>query len=309
MIGRTHFPQRVVIREVGPREGFQAFSKVLPADKKIDLIYSLVQAGLREIEVTSFVRSDKVPQLADAADVVGRLPSVPNVKFTALYLNRKGFERAEENGRLSNLGWLYTSPSQSFLRANSNTSIDEALRDVAGWCSLFRAHKKKVYGLMVSTAFGCAYEGQVAPQAVVELVSRYIDTLARDGEALSEVCLADTTGMANPLSLERTISAIRGLGIPVSLHLHDTRGLGLTNSYVALQLGVTTFETSIGGIGGCPFTPGAAGNVATEDLVYLCESLGIETGLDLAGLCAAAKLAERIMGLPLPGRVYKTTSV
>jgi hydroxymethylglutaryl-CoA lyase len=161
---------------------------------------------------------------------------------------------------------------------------------------------------MVSTAFGCAYEGQIAPQSVVELVSRYTDVLARDGESLSEVCLADTVGMANPLSLERTISAIRGLGIPVSLHLHDTRGLGLTNSYVALQLGVTTFETSIGGIGGCPFTPGAAGNVATEDLVNLCESLGIETGLNMAGLCAAAKLAERIMGLPLPGRVYKTVS-
>jgi hydroxymethylglutaryl-CoA lyase len=161
---------------------------------------------------------------------------------------------------------------------------------------------------MVSTAFGCAYEGEIAPQSVVDLVSQYLDILGREGEKPSEICLADTVGMANPLSLERCISAIRGLGIPVSLHLHDTRGLGLTNSYVALQLGVTTFETSIAGVGGCPFTPGAAGNVATEDLVYLCETLGIETGLDLAGLCAAAKLAERIMGIPLPGRVYKTVS-
>jgi hydroxymethylglutaryl-CoA lyase len=299
----------VVIREVGPREGFQAFPKVVATDKKLDLIHALINAGLKDLEVTSFVRADKVPQLADASDVARQVPRAAGVRFTALYLNKKGFERAEEVGTLSNVGWLYTSPSQSFLRANSNSSVEESLRDVASWCALFRSHGKKVYGLMVSTAFGCAYEGQIAPQYVVELVSRYIDALAREGESLSEICLADTVGVANPLSLERCISAIRGLGIPVSLHLHDTRGLGLTNSYVALQLGVTTFETSIGGIGGCPFTPGAAGNVATEDLVYLCESLGVATGLDLAGLCAAAKLAESILGGVLPGRVYRTITV
>jgi hydroxymethylglutaryl-CoA lyase len=302
---RTLFPQRVVIREVGPREGFQAFPKVVATDRKVDLIHALVQAGLRDVEVTSFVRPDKVPQLADAEELVVRLPSNSQVRFTALYLNKRGFERAEAAATLSNQGWLYTSPSQSFLRANSNTTIEESLRDVTSWCSLFRAHKKRVYGLMVSTAFGCAYEGAISPHVVVDLISQYLDALRREGELPAEICLADTVGMADPLSLERCISAVRGLGIPVSLHLHDTRGLGLTNSYVALQLGVTTFETSIGGIGGCPFTPGAAGNVATEDLVYLCRSLGIETGLDLEGLCAAAKLAELIMGVPLPGRVYK----
>lgn len=302
---RTHFPQRVFIREVGPREGFQSFAKVVPTDRKVDLIHALVQAGLHDIEVTSFVRSDKVPQLADAEDLVARLPSDSRVRYTSLYLNKRGFERAEAAAVLSNQGWLYTSPSQSFLKANSNTSVEESLREVASWCSLFREHKKKVHGLMVSTAFGCAYEGAIAPQIVVDLITQYIDALRREGEAPAEICLADTVGMADPLSLERCISAVRALGIPVSLHLHDTRGLGLTNSYVALQLGVTTFETSIGGIGGCPFTPGAAGNVATEDLVYLCQSLGIETGLDLSGLCAAAKLAELSMGGALPGRVYK----
>jgi hydroxymethylglutaryl-CoA lyase len=159
---------------------------------------------------------------------------------------------------------------------------------------------------MISNAFGCAYEGTIAPQVVSELVSRYCSEVRQHGQQFAEICLADTVGMATPSSVEALIAALRPLGIPLSLHLHDTRGLGLVNAYVGLQHGISIFESSIGGVGGCPFTPGAAGNIATEDLVYLCHSLGLETGIDLSLLCHAARIAESIWGHVLPGRVYRT---
>jgi hydroxymethylglutaryl-CoA lyase len=299
-------PSKVEIREVGPREGFQSFHAVVPTQQKLALIAALAQTGISEIEVTSFVRPDRVPQLADAESLVVALPKNSNVRFTGLYLNRAGFARSEATGVLKNRGWMYTSPSQSFLKANSNTSIAEALKGVAEWCALFKAHGKSVYGLMVSNAFGCAYEGAIAPHAVSDLVSQYCSELSRHGEKLAEICLADTVGMGTPSSVEAVLRALQPLGIPLSLHLHDTRGLGLVNAYVGLQHGLSIFESSIGGVGGCPFTPGAAGNIATEDLVYLCHSLGIHTGIDLELTCKAARVAESIWGAPLPGRVYKT---
>jgi len=298
-------PSKVEIREVGPREGFQSLHAVVPTQQKLALITALAQTGISEIEVTSFVRPDKVPQLADAESLVTGLPKSSTTRFTGLYLNRAGFERSEATKALHNRAWLYTSPSETFLKANSNTSIAEALKGVAEWCRLFKTHGKSAYGLMVSNAFGCAYEGEIAPQAVIDLVSQYSSELHRHGEKLAEVCLADTVGMGTPRSVETLLSGLKPLGITLSLHLHDTRGLGLVNAYVGLQHGVSTFESSIGGVGGCPFTPGAAGNIATEDLVYLCHSLGIHTGIDLALVCKAARIAESIWGSPLPGRVYK----
>jgi hydroxymethylglutaryl-CoA lyase len=146
----------------------------------------------------------------------------------------------------------------------------------------------------------------VSSQAVRDVVDRYCQEFARNGEVLKEICLADTVGMGTPRLVEECITALQPLGIPLSLHLHDTRGLGLVNAFVGLKLGITIFESSVGGIGGCPFTAGAAGNIATEDLVYLCESLGVKTGINLPALCRAAHLCEAIMGMPLPGRVYKT---
>jgi len=303
---KNEFPRKITIREVGPREGFQSLSQVVPTDDKLELIRALVSAGVKEIEVTSFVRPDKVPQLSDAEELARRLPAHAGVKYTALYLNQRGFERAEASGVFQNDAWLYTSPSETFLRHNNNAGIEDLLSQVPVWASIFSARQKSALRLMISNSFGCAYEGEIAPKVVVYIVERYLSALASVGLSLHEVCLADTVGMAHPKSIEHCVSAVRSLGVPVSLHLHDTRGLGITNSYVALELGITTFETSIGGIGGCPFTPGAAGNVATEDMVYLCDTLGIETGLAWREMAQVARLAEKIIGRPLPGRVYKT---
>ncbi len=302
----SKFPTQVEIREVGPREGFQSFHRVIPTADKLRLIEVLAKSGLREIEVTSFVRPDRVPQLADAEAVVAGLTLEPGVRYTALCLNATGFKRSQATQKLDTRGWLYTSPSNSFLKSNSNTTVDDALKSVPEWCSLFRSYSTSVHGLMISNAFGCSFEGAMSSNMVRDLVDRYCYELSRNGETLREICLADTVGTGTPRSVEECIAALQPLGIPLSLHLHDTRGLGLTNAFVGLSCGVEIFESSVGGIGGCPFTPGAAGNIATEDLVYLCESLGIKTGVDLRSLCRAAHVCESIMGAPLPGRVYKT---
>jgi hydroxymethylglutaryl-CoA lyase len=297
------YPSRVEIREVGPREGFQSFHAVVPTATKLRLIDALARSGLEEIEVTSFVRPDKVPQLADAEALVSALPAHPSVRYTALYLNQTGFKRSTAFATLKNRGWLYTSPSKTFLKANNNTTHEEVLARIPEWCGLFADAGKRVHGVMVSNAFGCAYEGPVAVDAVVQLVTQYRDAVSACNQPLQEVCLADTVGMADPALVEQLLTALSPLQIPLSLHLHDTRGLGLVNAYAGLLHGVSIFESSIGGIGGCPFTPGAAGNIATEDLVNLCHSLGITTGIDLPALAQAAHLAESIMGTPLPGRV------
>ena len=297
-------PKRVVIREVGPREGFQILGKVVPTEHKVRLISALVEAGLSEIEVAAFVRPDRVPTMADAEVIVATLPHAPAVRYTALYLNEKGFLRAETSGKLCNRGWLYSSPSESFLKANTNTSIDDALKSVPSWSAAFRGAGKKTEALMISTAFGCGYEGHIAPESVARLVERYIAACEACGDELREICLADTVGVAHPHSIRSTVQLLKPFGVPVSLHLHNTWGLAAANVYAGLLEGVSIFEASVGGLGGCPFTPGASGNVATEDVVYLCHALGIETGIDLEKMCVAAELAETIVGQPLSSHVY-----
>ena len=298
-------PSSVLIREVGPREGFQILPRFFETQQKLKLIQALVDAGLSEIEVTAFVRPDRVPSMADAEALVAGLPTASRASFTALYLNEKGFQRAEASGVLRNKAWLYSSPSESFLRSNNNTTIDEAIASIPMWCDAFHRAGKRVHGLMVSTAFGCGFEGAVKPDAVLRLVERYRDALSSVGDGLAEICLADTVGVAHPNSVRACVQLLRPFGIPLSLHVHNTWGLGLTNVYAGLCEGVSIFETSIGGLGGCPFTPGASGNVATEDVVYLCNALGVATGLDLEKLCCAAELAESIVGTSLSSGVYK----
>jgi hydroxymethylglutaryl-CoA lyase len=295
----------VTIREVGPREGFQALPDIYPTDKKLELISLLVQSGIKHIEVTSMVRGERVPQMADAETLIAQLPVAPEVEFTALYLNTKGFARAEATARLANKGWLYTSPSNAFLKANANTSIEQSLASVADWGTCFKVAGKSVWGLMVSTAFGCDYEGPVAQRDVCHLVERFLQASSAIGSPIQEVCLADTVGRASPQSVGELVREVAQMGVQVSLHLHDTWGLGLTNAFAGLEAGVSIFETSIGGLGGCPFTPGSAGNVATEDVVFLCHSLGVATGLNINKLCEAAEFAEVLTGHELPGRVYK----
>jgi hydroxymethylglutaryl-CoA lyase len=305
-MSQSAIPQNVTIREVGPREGFQALSSVYPTEKKVELISQLAQSGLKHIEVTSMVRGDKVPQMADAEHLIATLPNVAGIEYTALYLNTKGFARAEATKRLSNIGWLYTSPSESFLRSNNNTTIAQSLSSIDEWVACFQAAGKSVWGLMVSTAFGCEFEGAIPCGTVAALIERFLERATAVGQPVHEVCLADTVGRANPRAVRELVALVSSMGVVVSLHLHDTWGLGLCNAYAGLEAGVAVFETSVGGLGGCPFTPGSAGNVATEDLVHLCDSLGVVTGLDVNTLCGAAEFAEALIGQPLPGHVYKT---
>ena len=299
-------PSQVTIREVGPREGFQILQTIIPTESKLKIIQALVRSGIKEIEVASFVRPDRVPTMADVDALVAGLPRHSDVDFTALYLNQKGFLRAEGSRVLKNRGWLYTSPSESFLKANSNVLLNDSLAAVSSWIELFNQHGKVLHGLMVSAAFGCGYEGRIESAQVESVVRRFIEECRKAGADLQEICLADTIGVANPRSVRAAVRALRQLGVPtISLHLHNTWGLAVANVYAGLLEGVSVFESSVGGMGGCPFTPGASGNVATEDVVYLCHSMGIATGIDLKNLCEAAELAESLTGSTLPSEVYQ----
>jgi hydroxymethylglutaryl-CoA lyase len=300
-------PSRVTIREVGPREGFQTTSSVLPTADKLEIISLLTKTGLSDIEVSSFVRPDKVPQLADVDDVVRGVPTTDaSIRFSALYLNHKGFIRAMQYPQLNTKGWIATSASDSFLKRNTNSSKRDDLQGVAEWCSLFSSHGKTVHGLMLSNSFGCAYEGEINPKQVMSLIKEFQDSISLCGETLQEVCLADTVGMGTPRIVEELVKGVQDLGMEPSLHLHNTRGLGLVNAYEGLQHGVSIFESSVGGVGGCPFTKQASGNIATEELVYLCNSLGIESGVKFDSLIAVACRLEEILGAPLSGTLYKT---
>ncbi len=302
-------PTKVRIREVGPREGFQTHPDVVPVEKKLELISLLNETGVRDIEVTSFVRTDKLPQMADAEEIAKRFSKKAGINYSALYLNPRGFERAEATGQFSNQGWLQIATSETFLERNSNRSIEEALRDIPAWLHAFGKYSKKLHGVMVSTAFGCNYEGEITSERLQQLIAAVNQEVARVGSTLSEVCLADTVGLGNPEKIKRGIAAVRKV-VPdaeVTLHLHDTRGTAMANAYAGLLEGVSTFDASVGGMGGCPFTKGAAGNIVSEDLGYLCQSLGIETGLDLGAYARAAQFAERLLGKTLPGKYYKCT--
>ncbi len=301
------FPDKITIREVGPREGFQTSKTIVPTEKKLQIIHALSETGLKEIEVTSFVRPDKVPQLADADDVVSSL-SVSNqtVQYTALYLNQKGFTRATHYPQLAIRGWIATSMSDTFLKKNANSSRQSDLDSVQNWCGLFANHGKTLHGLMLSNSFGCAYEGEVSPQRVIALVKEYYQRAKMYGQTLHEVCLADTVGMGAPKAVEYLVKALQDIGITPSLHLHNTRGLGLVNAYEGLRHGVAIFESSVGGVGGCPFTVGASGNIPTEELVYLCDSLSVETGVSVSKLISVAHSLSDVLKQPLAGSLYKT---
>lgn len=308
---KINLPKQVILREVGPREGFQTLDKTVPTAQKLELISLLSRSGVSSIEVAAFVRADRVPQMADAEQIAAGLEKRPGVKYTALYLNHKGFERAEATGKFDNEGWLYTAPSESFLRHNNNCTIQDTITGISSWLQTFAGAGKKLRGLMISTAFGCNYEGKISAPAVASIAARFVAELKQQGETLQEICLADTVGLGNPLMVRETISAVREAanGAEISLHLHDTRGTGIANAFAALESGVTIFEASVGGMGGCPFAKGASGNIASEDFLYLCRQIGVETGIDLDIYIEAARLAARITGLSLPGRVHKLNSL
>jgi len=309
----AQLPKTVEIREEGPREGFQIEKNLIPAARKIEFIDALAKTGLKHIQIVSFVDPRRVPNMADAEEVVAGITPQPGVHYTGLWLNDKGFERALATRRLHIEGGLNVSASDAFIKRNQNRSIAEQIASLPATIANYKKHNIEVEGGLVSAAFGCNFEGDVAPARVVELAGVLVKTAADHGVPFKRLTLADTMGWATPLAIKQVVGAVqdRFPTVDIILHLHDTRGMGIANAYAGLEMGVRRYDAAVAGLGGCPFAghKGAAGNVCTEDLVFMCEEMGIETGLDLDALIACANLAEEIVGHPLPGAVMKGGSL
>ncbi|HEX6956438.1 MAG TPA: hydroxymethylglutaryl-CoA lyase [Ferrovibrio sp.] len=305
----TGYPKFVEFREEGPREGFQIEKKIYPIEQRLAFIDMLSDTGLRQIQVGSFVSPKYVPQMADTADVFERIRRVEGVRYTALWLNENGFQRALAAKDVHIDARLLFYASDTFSRKNNNCSAAEMRERQRDWVRLYKQHGFAVETAYVMAAFGCNFEGEISQDRVMDDF-RFILRLAEEEEIpVPALVIADTMGWANPEAVKRMIGGLREIapGARIGMHIHDTRGLGIANVQAALGMGVDLFETSVAGLGGCPFASHgharAAGNVCTEDAVFLCHELGIETGIDLDKLIAAAQAAERLIGAPLMGRV------
>ena len=306
----SDLPKTVHITEEGPREGFQIEKAAIPTARKIALIDALSQTGLDRIQIVSFVNPKNVPGMADAEDVVRGIAPRPGVAYTALWLNEKGFQRALKfSDRLANTGTIQLCTSEKFLKRNQNRSAEQQLAGQHAIVEMYKAAGVPVERGSIMAAFGCNFEGDIAASRVVALVAQILDVAKEHGVTLRYLTLADTMAWATPLAIKRVVGSLleRWPDLDVALHLHDTRGLAIANAYAGLEMGVTRFDAAVAGLGGCPFAghQGAAGNVCTEDLVFMCEELGIATGIDLDALIECAKLAEAVVGHPLPGSVMK----
>ncbi len=289
-------PERVTITEVGPRDGLQNESSAIAVDRKVALVDALSATGLTRIEAASFVHPKAIPQMANAAEVMAGIRRRSGVTYIGLVPNEVGARNAIE-ARVDEIA-VVVSASESHNRANVNRSIAESFEGIGGVASLCREAGMPWSGY-VSTAFGCPYEGAVDPARVLKIAGDLRNTGAK------EIALGDTIGIANPRQVFAMVTAFfRELaGVPLRLHFHDTRGMALANVVAAMEAGATQFDGSVGGLGGCPYAPGASGNVATEDMVAMLHAMEIDTGIDLQALVAAAWLAEEIVGRALEGRV------
>jgi hydroxymethylglutaryl-CoA lyase len=304
----SDLPERVEIHEEGPREGFQIEPGPIATAQKIALIDALSDTGLKQIQIASFVNPKRVPGWADAEAVVTGIHRRPDLRYTALWLNEQGLMRALAlAGLLSIRGVISLCTSEPFLRRNQNRGLAENIAVQHAQIGLYTAHGIAVDALSIMAAFGCNFAGDIAVTTVIDKVQQGHDIAAAHGLGIRTLSLADTMAWATPLAIKRVVGAIRERwpGLRINLHLHDTRGLGIANAYAGLEMGVASFDASVGGLGGCPFAghKGAAGNVSTEDLVFLFEEMGIATGIDLERLIEAAQLAETIVGHDLPGSV------
>jgi hydroxymethylglutaryl-CoA lyase len=316
----SELPQAVSVREVGPRDGFQNEPEVIPTERKIELIDALARTGLRRLEVTSFVRADVIPQLADAAEVLAGIEVPREVSASVLIPNERGLEMALElrervdaspspdrdrgaGGRDSDGSArpafdeinVFMSASETHNRKNVNRSIAESLAGLEAVLGRARAAGLRCEGV-ISTSFGCPYEGRVPVERVLEIAATLRDAGAQ------EVGFGDTTGMANPVHVREFFIAARerlGTDVELTAHFHNTRGQGLANVLAALEAGVTSFESSFGELGGCPVPAGATGNIATEDLVSMLHEMGIQTGIDLDALLGCTRRVQEILGRPL----------
>jgi hydroxymethylglutaryl-CoA lyase len=289
------YPERVSIREVGPRDGFQNEPEVIPTAEKVRLIELLLDAGLRRIEVTSFVRADVIPQLADGAEVLAALERPEGVSFSVLIPNERGLDNAlAQRDRFDEIS-VFLSASETHNRKNVNRSVEESMSGLERVIVTAREAGLRCEGV-IATSFGCPYEGRVPAEGVLELAER----LAAAG--CEEVGFGDTTGMANPRQVgEFYAEATKRLGDRVELtaHFHNTRGQGLANALAAIEQGVASFESSFGELGGCPVPPGSTGNVSSEDLVSMFHEMGIETGVDLDRLLTASRAVQEVLGRSL----------
>ena len=285
----------VKVVEVGPRDGLQNEKVTIPTHAKVEYITALGDAGLRVIEAGAFVSPKWVPQMADSADVYRDIPKDPGVEYPVLVPNMKGLERAIEAGVKSIA--IFTAASETFNKRNINMTIDGSFENYTPVVARARSEGMRVRGY-ISTAFGCPYEGEVAPEKVLEVSARLLDL------GCYEVSVGDTIGVGTPMQVQGVIGILLQV-IPASklaMHFHDTRGTALANTLAALEMGIATFDASSGGLGGCPYAPGASGNMATEDLVYLLDGMAIETGVDLRKLVAASSIIAPYLDHALPGK-------
>ena len=294
----SHLPKDVRVVEVGPRDGLQNETAFVPTADKIAFVNRLSDAGHTVIEVTAFVSPKWVPQMADAADVCAGITRRPGVRYTALVPNRQGLARARD-ARVDEVA-IFPAASETFSKRNINQTIAEAFAHARQVCDEARATGLPVRAYL-STSFGCPFEGAVAPERVAELTAQLIDLGAY------EVSISDTIGVAHPAQVADVLGHVmrRVPGEKLALHFHDTRGTALVNVYAGLQAGVSVFDASAGGLGGCPYAPGATGNLATEDLLYLLDGLGIATGVRLDGVAAASRAIEPLVGHLLPSRMFR----
>lgn len=287
---------KVTVCEVGPRDGLQNEPETLAPSTRAELIGRLAAAGLPRIEAVSFVNPERVPQMAGAEEVLAALERPTGTILAGLVLNERGYDRLRAAG-VEEAHYAFGA-TESFNRRNANASVDEGVATARRIASRAHGDGRRV-SVTISVAFGCPFEGPVDPGRVADLAESV--AVARP----DELVLADTIGVATPTRARRLVERVAILGLPVGVHFHNTRSAGYANALAAVEAGATLLDASVGGLGGCPFAPGATGNIATEDLLYLLDGEGVETGVELDGVVAAARWLEGVLGRPLPGQVYR----
>jgi hydroxymethylglutaryl-CoA lyase len=310
----SDLPATIRIHEEGPREGFQIEPGPIPPAQKIRLIEALSATGLKDIQACSFVSPKIVPGWADAEDVIAGFTPTPGVSYTALWFNQRGLERALPfREKLSLTGSISLTASEAFTLKNLHRTHAENVEAMRKQTALHLAHDIPVRRLGIMAAFGCNYQGDITPEQVIATIIDGFAIADEAGAKIENLALADTMGWATPARIERVIAAVRSRwpAQHITLHLHDTRGLAVANAHAALRLGIDSFDATVGGLGGCPFAgqKGAAGNICTEELLLLCEEMGIATGIDLDALIEVGRLAESIVGHTLPSELIHAGSL
>lgn len=306
-------PKKIAIHEVGPREGMQIEKNPIPTSEKIRLIDMLSECNFPEIEVTSFVSPKWVPQMADAEEVVAGIKTRPGTLYTGIYLNSQGMVRALKTNKLTVHGKMSVTASETFSKRNVNRTFEENFAEAQARIESARDLNVPTTEIAVMTAFGCNFEGDIPAQRVIGMIDRLLGMSRDEGLSIELVQLADTMGWANPHAIRHLVGLVQDKWpeLKINLHLHDTRGMGLANALAAMEMGIDDFDSAVAGLGGCPYAgfKDAPGNIVTEDLVHLCQEIGVETGVDLDRLIEVAHEAERIVSHPLPGKLLRGGSL